>query len=153
MNMWKQKTNQVYDEKQLQDRGKVYQYSFFAALLTVAAAYFVTQALEVQINAYALFLFCMWIPLTTCLILLIWKNAYEGVGSTAGRTATAVLGAAGIFLVAYCVYEMIWQGERVFRDGMITRQAGPLFMGGCMMLVCAVYWIKQLHDRNRFPEE
>lgn len=147
------KGSQVYDEKQLQDRGKVYQISFVAALLSIACAFFVTQVLELKISGYALFLFCMWIPVVVCLILLIWKNAYEGVDSKAGRITISVVGAGGVMLVVSSLWELCSGQDALFRDGVLEDRTGTLFAGVCMVIVCCVYWLKQYVNKKNIVEE
>ena len=147
------RSSKVYDEKQLQDRGKVYQISFVTALLTIACAFFVTDVLEWNISSYALFLFCMWIPVAVCLILLIWKNAYEGVGSNAGRITLSVVGAGSVLMVVTSLWLLCSGEDALFRDGMLTDRAGTFFAGICMVIICCAYWLKQLYDRKRFTEE
>lgn len=143
---------QHYDEKQLQDRGKIYQISFFIAIMVFVAMYLVTGAAEIAVSEYTRLMVCLWVPVSVCIILMIAKNAYEGVGSTAGRVAAPVLGAAGIYQLVVNMIEMVQNRTGFWSDHMINDYVGSMLMGLCMVCVCAAYWIQYYRNKKKFAE-
>lgn len=146
------KKGQYYDEKQLQDRGKVYQISFFVAILVFFALYLITGIAEISISELSRILIGMWVPITVCLILMISKNAYEGVGSKVGGITTSVLGAGGIYSIVTTVIKMMREHTGFWSDSMINDYVGWFVMGSCMIAVCAAYWIRYGINKKKFEE-
>lgn len=147
------KGNNNYDEKQIIDRGKAFQYGFIAAMLTICGVYFYTDALEFKMDSYAAFLIRLWIPITITFIVLIVKDAYDGANSTPGRIILTVLGMAGLFLVGVTVIRIV-SGKEVFLDsGTLTDSAGRIFSGICMILVSIIYWVKQYLNSRKFKDQ
>lgn len=143
----------VFDEKQILDRGKAFQIGFAAALLTICAMQFAVSVLGLRIDAEARFLITLQIPLNLCLMMLIVKDAYECVNVSAGRAVMSIYGAAGLFiLISTLVYLM--QGKlRFLRNGYLTETIGHICTGGCMLLTCAVYWLHRYQNGKMLPEE
>lgn len=145
--------SQVYDERQILERGKAYRYGFFAALLIFVLNYLLQECAWVKIDGYTVMISGIWMPLAVCLITLIVKDAYDYVDSTAGRSATAVFGMVGLGVLVYTILEVCLWGEGFYQDGVVTNQVGFLVMGFCMVLVCIVYWVKRYVSRNIEIEE
>lgn len=142
--------SQNYDEKQLADRGKAFQYGFIAAILTIMAVYFMTDILEVQISHTLAFLICMWVPLSVCTLALILKDAYEGVHSAFGQKISFIFGGAGLLVLIVSIVRMITGKEFIAHNGVVTDSIGHLFVGICMLVICIVYWIKQYQNRKKY---
>lgn len=146
------KTNQ-FDEKQIADRGKSFQYGFIASLATILGMYFLTAIVGLQIDIDSLFLITLWIPMTTCFISLILKNAYEGIGSTGGKVVATFLGIAGLILSASSLYLAFTGSEALWENGAVTHNAGRVLSSLCMVAICAVYWIKRYSDNKLLESE
>lgn len=147
------KSNNSYDEKQLIDRGKAFQYGFIAAIFTIGVMYFITEGIELEISSYASFLITLWLPLTVCFITLIIKNAYDGVNTTSGRSVLTLFGIAGLFLVSISVLHIATGAETLLYEGKVSDTFGHLFNGICMIIICLIYWIKQYHNSKKFKDE
>ncbi len=145
--------NGDYDEKQLIDRGKAFQYGFFVAIFINLLSFFVQGVLEITMNTYGLFLINLWLPLTTCIIIMIIKEAYDGVNSTPGRVSLTVVGIAGLFLFLSSLKHLI-TGEEIFiENGVLTDLAGHILNGFCLILICLTYWIKNQNMKKKYEEE
>lgn len=142
--------NQNYDEKQLADRGKAFQYGFIAAILTIMAVYFITDIIEIQMNHTLAFLICMWVPLSVCTIALILKDAYDGVHSTVGQKMSFIFGAVGFLVLITTIVRMITGKESIVNNGVVTDSIGHLFVGICLLVICIVYRIKQYENRKKY---
>lgn len=147
------KENNNYDEKQIIDRGKAFQYGFIAAMLTTCGVYFYTDALEFKMDSYAAFLIRLWIPITITFIALIVKDAYDGVNSTPGRIVFTIFGMAGLFLVGVSFMRIVSGKEAFLDSGTLTEVAGIIFSGICMIIVSIIYWVKQYLNSRKFIEE
>lgn len=142
-----------YDEKQILDRGKSFQYGFIAAMLTICAVYFIISVIGIKMSSYTTFLITFWIPMTITFIALIMKDAYEGVNSASGRVVLTILGIAGLFLVGMSAMQII-SGKKVLLDsGVLTDSAGEIFSGLCMIIVSIIYWVKQYLISKEFKSE
>lgn len=139
-----------FDEKQLIDRGKAYQTSFFVSLLTVFALFFVTDFLEVPIERRTLFMLALWIPITVCLVLLIFSDAYRGVHTPSWKSSvlSLAMGLDGLVLITLTVIDMVGGGTGPIENGGLTNAAGYLVCGACLVVIGVTYWIKQ-HDSKR----
>ncbi len=138
-----------FDEKQLRDRGRAFEYGFLSAIITAAAVYLATDVFEVKIERFTAFLIEIWTPATICFVLLILKDAYEALNTGRGRLPMAVLGVCGAVLAAAAVFG----ASPLILEGALTERAGELFSGLCMALISAVYWIKQCVNRKKFKDE
>ena len=142
--------NCEYVEKQLIDRGRAYQTSFFVSLLTVFALFFVTDFLEVPIERRALFMLALWIPITVCLVLLIFSDAYRGVHTPSWKSSviSLAMGLDGMVLITLTVIDMFGGGTAPVENGGLTRPAGYLVCGAYLVVIGVTYWIKQRSDKR-----
>lgn len=143
--------NQNYDEKQLADRGKAFQYGFIAAILTIMAVYFMIDIIQIS-STFAL-LICMWVPLSVCTIALILKDAYDGVHSAVGQKISFIFGVAGLFFLIATIVRIITGEESVVCNGVVTDSIGHLFVGICLLVICIVYWVKQYQNRKKYWDD
>ena len=135
-----------YDERQLYNRGKVFRFGFLVAIFMMALRAFATQVLNVEIEEMAAFMFELWTSILATSIGLIVKEAYDGLNRTGGAIVS-LLGVIGLFIVLSDLLRLM--GPKVFvENGVITYDAGSLYGGICMVIICAVYWAKRLRDRR-----
>ena len=144
--------NVNYDERQILARGKAYRYGFVAAVLTFVLIYLVQDAGGITLDGSTVLKTGIMLPLTVCMLLMILWDAYDYVDSTYGRTGLSFLGVAGLFLIGYCGYEVLFAGQSFYWDGTVTEHAGNLLMGCCMVFIGVVYWIKQIFDKQKTEE-
>lgn len=147
------KSNNNYDEKQIIDRGKAFQYGFISALLTICAVYFITDVIGFKMSSYAIFLVILWIPIMITFIALIIKDAYDGVNCTSGRVILTILGIAGLCIIVMSALRIISRKETFIYSGMLTDSAGQIFSGICMIVISIVYWLKQYFNSKEFKNE
>ena len=141
-----------FDEKQLVDRGKAFQFGFITAILTLCVVYLATDALGVVLSPYTTFLICLWIPLGECMIALILKDAYDGVNGRPGRTVMAVFVAVGLLLLVLTAAHLAGGQESLLEGGVVTDAAGHLLVGACMTAVGVVYWVRQYQIKRQFDQ-
>lgn len=144
---------QNYDERQILEQGRAYRWGFLAALLTFVLYYVLQECAGLQIDGYTMMISGIWMPLAVCMISQIVRNAYDYVDSATGRMTLSVIGVVGLGLLIYTILKACLWGGAFYRNDGITDQAGFLVMGGCMVLVCLVYWGKLLFNRKRFLGE
>lgn len=145
--------NCFYDEKQHIDRGKSFQYGFFAAVISILIMYFCTSELKMKIDPFAEFLILIFIPITVCFFSLITKNAYEGVNSRTGRIVCCINGCIGLYLIISTVVKVIARVEFFVTNGVISAPVGHLFSGMCLVLICITYFIQQYRNKKDLAEE
>ena len=135
-----------YDERQLYNRGKVFRFGFLVAIFMRALRAFATQVLHVEIEEMAAFMFELWTSILATSVGLIVKEAYDGLDKPGGAIVS-ILGLVGLFIVLEDL--LGFMGPKLFvENGVITYDAGSLYVGVCMVVICAVYWIKHLRDRR-----
>ncbi len=142
-----------YDEKQMYDRGKAFQAGFFSAILTIFVVFLMTDMLGISIDSYAVFLITLWIPMTSCFIMLIVKDAYDGVNSSAGKFVLSIYGMSGFITLSLTLINISIGKENFFSSGYITDSVGHIFSGTCMVATSIVYWVKQRVNRNKYCDE
>lgn len=141
-----------YDEKQVKDRGKAFQYGFITAMIVILAEFITADIIGLAINAYALFLFCYWTPLTVCFITLIVKDAYDGVNSTSGCIVAFILGLLGLFIVVATIIRILIGIEAFVIDGSITEAPAHIYSGLVMLTISLTYWVKQFLNKKKYTE-
>lgn len=146
------KNYDCFDEKQILDRGKCFQYAFFSGLITNTVLFFVYELLNIKFNAYFGYIAALWIPLTVCFISLIVKNAYDGVGTKTGRIAFAVFSAAGLFIEVSVLFHIISADVNSLANDDIYTYAAHILCGACMIIVAVVYFIKQWKNSKEFED-
>ena len=139
-----------FDEKQLIDRGKAYQTSFFVSVATLGTLFLVTDLLEVPITRIALFMLALWIPITVCLVQLIFSDAYRGVHTPSWKAnvISLAMGLDGMALITLIVIDMVGGGTGPIENGGLTNATGYLVCGACLVVIGVTYWVKQ-HDNKR----
>lgn len=142
-----------FDEKQLIDRGKAFQYGFLTAIAAIILNYFLNDMIEIKISPSTSFMFTLWVPLTICSIALIIKDAYDGVNSTMGMVGVSVFGFGGCFILVCSIIFLVTGKEVLIDNGMVTESVGHILNGVCMMTIGIVYWVKQYLNKKKFSED
>ncbi len=137
-----------YDERQKLERGKAFQWGFFACILTDAALCLLT-IYGVEFAAYTLFIFAIWPPAAVCITQMILRDAYEGIQASGGKVAMTVSLLCGLLLVI----RTFTGGKELITGGVLANGAAILCTGLCLTLIGVVYWWKQLWDWLHQKEE
>ncbi len=145
------KTN--FDERQIIDRGKAFQIGFIVALVSIALVFLATDAFEFKIDTFTSFIVTIWTPMTACFIMLIAKDAYEGINQTGGRIIISVLGFCGVFMLISKIILLLTNRSYFIENGIITENIGHIFQGLCMTVIFIVYWVKQYINKKNYPDE
>lgn len=145
--------NKQFDEKQLYDRGKCFQASFFIALACTIISYIVTDLLEIKVSGYLPFIFCIWIPISVCTILLIVKNAYDGVNSDFGKIVSIILFICGIMIIISRVIIIIIDNGNFIDVEEVESFIASMIQAVCMVTIAVVYFIKKYRNKKSFDEE
>ncbi|MCD8127290.1 MAG: hypothetical protein LUD82_07530 [Clostridiales bacterium] len=138
-----------YDERQKLERGKAFQWGFFACILTDAALCLLMTIYGVEFATYTLFIFAIWPPVTVCITQMILRDAFEKVRSSSGKVAVTVALLYGLLLVV----RILVPGEALMTGGVLANGAAILCTGLCLTLIGVVYWWKQLWDWLHQKEE
>ncbi|MCC8099180.1 MAG: hypothetical protein LIO78_03820 [Clostridiales bacterium] len=137
-----------FDERQKLERGKAFQWGFFACILTDAALCLLT-TYGVEFATYTLFIFTIWPPAAVCITQMILRDAYEGIQASGGKVAMTVALLCGLLLVI----RTFTRGEELITGGVLEDGAAFLCTGLCIALIGVVYWCKQLWDWLHQKEE
>ncbi len=137
-----------FDERQKLERGKAFQWGFFACYLTAAALCQLT-TYGVEFATYTLFIFAIWPPAAVCITQMILRDAYEGIQASGGKVAMTVSLLCGLLLVIY----VFVRNEALMTNGVLVNGAAFLCTGLCIALIGVVYWCKQLWDWLHQKEE
>ncbi|MCD8341295.1 MAG: hypothetical protein LUC87_03955 [Clostridiales bacterium] len=130
-----------FDERQKLERGKAFQWGFFACILTDAALCLLT-TYGVAFTPYTLFVFAIWPPAAICITQMILRDAFEKVQSSGGKIAVTVALLYGLLLVM----RILIPGEALMTGGVLANEAAILCTGLCLTLIGVVYWCKQLRS-------
>lgn len=141
-----------FDERQLYERGKGFQYGFIAALVMILLNSFAEDS-NFIINTYSRFILCIWIPTTVCLVYFIIKDAYEGIKENSGNIAMGIFLVTGLILLAVVTVRLITGSAELLTDGIFGDWIGQIAYSVCMILISAVYFIKQHLDNKKDTED
>ncbi len=142
-----------YDEKQQMDRGKGFQYGFIAAIAIDALIYLAEGAMGMKIDGFASFLIQVWTPLTVCMLTFIVKDAMNGIREQTGRMLAVGYGFCGLFMLCLAAAHVISGKEAFISNGVITEEAGHLYIAVCMIAASVTYWIRQKLNQKKYDEE
>lgn len=132
-----------FDEKQLLERGKAYRNGYFTLLALLLIDFFIKDALKITwLTNYSSFLIMFWISISVCEITMIVKDAYNGISKNSGKTILSLQGILGLTILIMDIMYIISSKEA------ISSMLSSLLMGVCCIIICVVYWIKVIRDKN-----
>lgn len=128
-----------YDEMQIAVRGKGFMIAYITAIVVLALLTRFDETTK-YINPYAEFVVTVWASMTVFFFYVIKHNAYDRINDTStGKTIFAVFGIAGLFILAVAMIRSEKMGENLLAQ---------IFIGGCMIINCAFYFIHYAIHRN-----
>lgn len=71
-------SKKIYDERQLIERGKSFQYAFYVVIVSNVIIYILFEFLDINFINDVLFLLNLEIPITAYILSMICQNAYDG---------------------------------------------------------------------------
>lgn len=132
-----------YDEKQQIDRGNAYKNSYVILLILLFIDYLIKDIFKINwLNSKSTFMILFWVSVSVCEITIITKNAYDGISDHSGRIFLLFQGIFGLAILSISLIQIQINEETLYSA------FGSIFMGVCCIIICAVYWIKVIRDKN-----
>mgnify|MGYP001025018780 FL=1 len=145
------KCNSQLDERQLLQRGNVFQHGlilFFALLLTNA---FLKEEEIVWAAGMWENILIVWAVIALCLGEFAVREIYPMGGGM--NVIYIVEGIAGVFLAAVSLFELLAGREPFAVDRTLTESGARLLQGAMMVLLLLVFVGKKVSDRGRRDED
>ena len=136
-----------FDEKQLYDRGKAYQYGLIAAILSISLCFLLADDEKIQISVFSTYLICIWIPIFVCFMTLILKDAYEAFGTKNGAITITILGGCGLFIFFRSFAHLVNMEET------FANTIGHIFAVLCVIVITITYLAKRKANKKKYADE
>ncbi len=137
-----------YDERQILERGKAFRNGYISLAVAMLVCYFINSGLNhSMIDDFSQLLFCIWVSIVVVSVTMIVRNAYDGIYEGRNAVVVWVMGAAGIFILFAEIIKW-FRGTLTFYSN-----AGTVFSGVSLLIICAVYSVKRQRDRKRDNSE
>jgi len=152
--MKKRNNNNQYDERQLIERGKAFQQSFFILVIIM----FINSILYgfvgiVWADYYYSQIIMIMVAITYGIIKMICKDAYNDINYSTINPALTVLGVAGLIGVWSNIMQMIRNNKGFIAKGQLTDNGAGIIMTGCMLSIGVVHLVKVLKDKKTDLDE
>lgn len=131
------KKNDYYDERQLTEQARAYRIGFVLSLVLTLAMYLLTNTIGLEISSKNIFRICFWVPFTTVLFIMVFRDAYDGVHDKNGMIFFPIMSIMGLILIIIPIINIILIGKNIMDD------MGQIFIGVCITFVSVVYFIKR----------
>lgn len=142
-----------YDEKQIIERGKSFQYAFTGAIIVNIIIYILSNFVGIGFDNDTIFLINIGLPIAIYMLSMIIKGGYDGVSNAGEKLNIAALGGAGVALLIIYLPDVI-SGKKLLLDNeMITESAGALLISILTLVVVLVYWIKKHVEKKSENDE
>lgn len=144
--------NQYYDERQLIERGKIMQESFFLLAILIIINAFLYGFNFIWADYVYSQMIVVLISVCYCTIRMIWKDAYNNVGSkfNVGLISSSLL---GLLLLWSNIKEMSRDNMGFLWRGKLTANGAGIIIGSGIMLICVVNLVKILKDKWEDKDE
>ena len=157
--MTKNKTNSHdYDERQLFERNNAFKFGFIVVigmlLIGQILNWIFGEGLGNTLSFWVSF-WCgatFWVSISTVIIFMILKDAYDGINSRPGMIIFSMWGIAAFLLgIANAMVFLIKKPtfQALLEDGITFSN---IVMYACWLSMCGVYWIKYLVDKKKNRE-
>lgn len=142
--------NKKYDEKQLLiERGKSFQCSFWAAIVTNIIIYILSTFVGVGFESGTILLVNLGVLISLYVISMIIRKAYDGTKKSSERLNISALGGCGVALLIIYIPNVVSGKESLYQNSVITENAGALFAGILMIFIFALYWINKYIENKK----
>ena len=141
-----------YDEKQIIERGKSFQYAFICAIV-VNIIIFLSYFVGVGFANGAICLINIGLPIAIYMLSMIIKNAYDGVTNAGEKLNISAMGGCGVALLIIFLPDIISGKKLLIDNAMITESAGALLISILILVVVLVYLIKKHIEKKSENDE
>ncbi|HEX3037957.1 MAG TPA: hypothetical protein VHO94_03075 [Oscillospiraceae bacterium] len=140
-------SNQYYDERQLIERGKIMQQSFFLLVILIFInAFLYGVAKIIWTDYFESQMIILLIPACYCTIRMIWKDAYNNIGSkfNIGPISSGIL---GLIIIWSNSNQMSINNMGFLSKGQLTMNGASIILGSGLVLICIAHLVKILKDK------
>ena len=142
-----------YDEKQIIERGKSFQYAFTCAIVVNIIIYLLSDFIGIGFANGAICLINIGLPIAIYMLSMIIKNGYDGVSNAGEKLNISALGGGGVALLIVYLPDIISGKKLLIDNAMITESAGALLISILTLVVVLVYWIKKHIEKKSENDE
>lgn len=142
-----------YDEKQIIERGKSFQYAFTCAIVVNIIIYLLSDFIGIGFANGAIFLINIGLPIATYMLSMIIKNAYDGVSNAGEKLNISALGGCGVGLLILFLPDIISGKEPLIDNAKVTESAGALLISILTLVVVVIYWLKKHIEKKSENDE
>jgi len=142
-----------YDEKQIIERGKSYQYAFIGAIVVNIIIYLLSDFVGIGFSNGTICLLNIGLPIAIYMLSMIIKNGYDGVSNAGEKSNISALGGCGVALLIIYLPDTISGKKLLIDNAIITESAGALLVSVLTLVLVLVYWIKKYIDKKNENDE
>lgn len=142
-----------YDEKQIIERGKSFQYAFTCAIVVNIIIYLLSDFIGIGFANGAIFLINIGLPIATYMLSMIIKNGYDGVSNDGEKLNISALGGSGVGLLIVYLPDIISGKKPLIDNAKVTESAGALLISILTLVVVVVYWLKKDIEKKSENDE
>ena len=142
-----------YDEKQIIDRGKSFQYAFICAIIVNVIIYVLSDFTKISFTNGATLLLNIGLPISTYMLSMIIKNSYDGISTSYEKLNIAALGGCGVALLIIYLPDIITGKKLLIDNSIITDNAGALLISILTLIVVLTYCIKKYNEKKNEIDE
>ncbi len=142
-----------YDEKQIIERGKSFQYAFICSIIVNIFIYLLSDFIGIGFDNGAICLINIGLPIAVYMLSMIIKNGYDGVSNAGEKLNVSALGGCGVALLIIYLPDIISREKFLIKNATVTESAGALLIGILILMVVLVYWIKKYIEKKTENED
>ena len=143
-----------YDERQIMERGRAFQYAYLTMLGCLLLLYAVHGVTGLNISLHTMFSIPFWVSATVLHFHTVRRNAFDGLtGGWVSPVLAAVMLGAGLFITGLDLYKLFSGREQLVQAGMLTGLAGSMVSGLCMIVTGLVHWHYRRMNTRATQEE
>ena len=141
-----------YDEKQLIERGKSFQYAFIGGIAVNVIIYILSEFAGIGFNSDAVFLINIGFPIAIYMLSMIIKGCYDGISPASELLNITALCGCGVALFIIYLPDVISGKKHLMENAAITENASALLIGILTLVIVFVYLIKKVIEKREDEE-
>ncbi len=137
----KEKCEDVYDERQILERGRAFRNGYISLFLSMLVCYFVKNyEVKPLVDDFSAMVMCFWLSIVVISVTMIVRNAYDGIHEGRNAVIVSIMGALGLFAL---IVEIIkgFCGSFDFYSSTST-----IFISVSLFVIFTVYRVKRWRD-------
>ena len=142
-----------YDEKQIIERGKSFQYAFTCAIVVNIIIYLLSDFIGIGFANGAILLINIGLPIATYTLSMIIKNAYDGFSNARKKLNISALSGFGVGLLTLYLPDIISGKKPLIDNAKVTESAGVLLISILTLVVVVVYLLKKHIEKKSENDE